>query len=76
MSDISRRGLLAGAAATALTALTARAASAHHSPVTTNPVWAAPFQTADGFAGTSVPSALSGSSTVPRCAVTTMTRFG
>ncbi|XVS68025.1 pectate lyase family protein [Actinosynnema sp. CA-299493] len=55
MSDISRRSLLAGAAATALTAVAARAAAAepgHTSPVTTNPAWAAPFQTADGFAGT------------------------
>ncbi|GAA3464644.1 right-handed parallel beta-helix repeat-containing protein [Saccharothrix longispora] len=49
MSPISRRGLLAGTAATALTAATARSA-----PATTSPVWAAPFATADGFAGTNL----------------------
>ncbi|GAA1313741.1 pectate lyase [Saccharothrix xinjiangensis] len=56
MSPISRRGLLAGAAATALTAATAKAATAApaRTPTTTNPVWAAPFATADGFAGTNL----------------------
>ncbi|MFD1146154.1 pectate lyase family protein [Saccharothrix hoggarensis] len=67
MSHISRRALLTGAAATAVTAATATTASARttrpptatdsannprHTVTTTNPVWAAPFHTADGFAGT------------------------
>ncbi|WP_033429511.1 pectate lyase family protein [Saccharothrix syringae] len=48
---ISRRTLLAGTAATALTAAAGTAANARPA-TTTRPAWAAPFATADGFAGT------------------------